>query len=470
MAIDKNRQTWIICLVAAAVLALAAVVISIVMNKRYEEIAAAKRTTDQQLEDVKKERDRFKKQLADLKKVGGWGDDDQVTDILAKLEEHKQVYANTYGDTTMDVYPKMLELQIDRYFAVQSKLQEEIRRVKDLQSKLAAAEDAQKASDEQHREAVKELETQLNEKATALSSAQQTKERIERELDEKIDNMQRAHTRALETKDNKIEQMAGIQRRTEDQLEATIKVVSDYFQEPLDFTAPDGKIIQASASVGVVYINRGSADGLRRQTRFLVFDHDALLRDAATLEPKGEIEITEVSGPHRAVARVISDTVANPILPGDLIHSFIYRPDMPERFALVGTMNVHGDTTDGLDRLRSMIQINGGRLDAHMASDGTIVGTINERTRYLVLGPIPRGDNENEARENYQKMLDQAAKYGVRRITLEQFLDYIGLQAEDQRYDLSHQVRDRDTSERTESNKGQTFRRRPARGEDGAFE
>jgi len=134
---------------------------------------------------------------------------------------------------------------------------------------------------------------------------------------------------------------------------------------------------------------------------------------------------------------------------------------------LAGVLDVDGDGRSDLDKLRSLIQINGAKLDAYVTADGEVDGAISHRTRFLVLGPRPRSDSEEAAREAYDELVGQADSHGISKIPLEQFLDYIGLQSDDQRYDLSHQARDREPVEEGSSSK--PFRKRPERGEDGAF-
>ena len=472
MAVEKKLQGLHIVLILFIMLSIALCVTTVLAFKNYQEQEILKNNAIKAEAAAKKEQTRLEKNLADIKTVGGWDANYEVARILNDFNQDKVRFANTYGETTQDVYPKMLKVHIEKYKAVQGNLATELANVARLEAELTALKDEKDKVNTQHRTAEEALTTKLAARDEQLKDVQKVKTDFQNTSDTKYSDTVRDHTVAAGELKEKARLALEEKNRTSVVLAKTQSVMEAFRKGPIDgFSSPDGEIIETSATVGVVYVNRGRNDGLRRQTIFQVFDHDAQLKDASTLRSKGEIEITEIIGPHRAVARVITDTVSDPILPGDLIYSFIFRPGMPERFALSGNLDVNGDGISDLNRLRSLIQINGARLDAYVDLEGAIVGKLSESTRYLVVGDRPSRESEAAARESHDQLGKQAGELGVVKIPLERFLDYIGLQSNDQRYDLSHQVRDREDAEKTDKKETEDlpFRKRPERGKEGAF-
>lgn len=471
MAVEKKLQGLHIVLILFIMLSIGLCVSTVMFYKQFEEQELATRAANTAAENAKKAQAKAEKEVAEIKRVGGWDDSDDVDSILAEFEDDRVSFASTYGETPQDVYPKMLRVHIDKYKAIENQLADQLAEVARLNKSLVALKESSATINEDHRLAKAELTKKTTDLESELTRVQSAKVASQDDLDKKYSAAARGASESLADANERRRQVEETLNRTTAQLDGTKQVLDDFTRGPIDgFTAPDGKIIETSASVGVVYVNRGRNDGLRRQTIFQVFDHDAQLRDPSTLTPKAEIEITEIIGPHRAVARVISDTVSDPILPDDLIYSFIFRPGMPERFALAGKLDVDGDGRDDTERLRSLLQINGAKLDAFIDGDGAVAGELSERTRYLVIGDRPSRDSEEAARESFDQLRTQATTLGVVKLPLERFLDYIGLQSDDQRYDLSHQSRDRDAEKAEKNGKTeQPFRKRPERGDDGAF-
>ena len=116
---------------------------------------------------------------------------------------------------------------------------------------------------------------------------------------------------------------------------------------------PDGKIVTVNQRTRLVWINRGSADGLRRQTSFSVFDADDSNPLEATL--KGKIEVVRMINDHMAEARIVEDDLSNPMMSGDPIFSPSWEPGRPEHFALAGFMDIDDDGQSDRQRIRDLI-------------------------------------------------------------------------------------------------------------------
>ena len=189
---------------------------------------------------------------------------------------------------------------------------------------------------------------------------------------------------------------------------------------------PDGKIVRVDQRARTVWINRGSADGLRRQTSFSVFDAD----DANPLEGtlKGKIEVVRLIRDHLAEARIVEDNLGHPMMFGDPIFSVAWEPGRAEHFALAGFMDFDNDGRSDRQRVRDLIALNGGVIDAEIDDHGKRSGEMSINTKYLVLGKEPTTEGKINS---YSEIRGEAQTLGVKTISLNEFLDYMGFKSED---------------------------------------
>ncbi len=227
------------------------------------------------------------------------------------------------------------------------------------------------------------------------------------------------------------------------------------------FDQPDGKILSVNQQDGTVVVNVGKGDGLRTRMTFSVYrptitglsfgaDHeenetnicDICKRSKANTATKASIEIIELlADPHKARARILDDMLTDPIVPGDVIHTPIWKPGQIQRFALGAGMRVQGlgrrdgrsTTGSDLDRIMQLIKDNGGNVDAYISEGdeehqkGDIVGKITQDTTFIVLGSVTDEDNQDQAIMKAQaEMLEEADSMAVKRISLGQLLSMMG--------------------------------------------
>ncbi len=187
---------------------------------------------------------------------------------------------------------------------------------------------------------------------------------------------------------------------------------------------PDGEVTLVNAASRIAWINLGSADGLKRQMTFSVIDQNA----AGVTEDsmKGTIEVTRVAEPNRAEARIVSDILDDPIVPGDKIYSPSFRRGQKTRFALAGVLDINGDDKDDREKVKSIIALNGGVVDAELLEDGSIAGEITAETRYLVKGQKPDEKTEEKVLAGFTKMTEDATTYGVDTISVDKLVELMG--------------------------------------------
>src|SRR4029079_3863246 len=178
----------------------------------------------------------------------------------------------------------------------------------------------------------------------------------------------------------------------------------------------------------------GHADGLTRQTTFSVYDHDE--NGVSSAKRKARIEVISVSQPHLAECRILEDEIKNPILPGDKIFTPAWSPGQHLHFAINGALYIDQDKNPDNDEVRSIIELNGGAVDAEVKPDGNLVGKMTTQTRYMIRGKPPSekeyaGEAGKKAFENWSNMTSKAKSEGVEIIDISRFLNMMGWKAQD---------------------------------------
>lgn len=206
-----------------------------------------------------------------------------------------------------------------------------------------------------------------------------------------------------------------------------------------DFEAPDGEITWVNQRQRMVWINVGHADGLTRQTTFSVYDHDE--NGVSSAKRKARLEVTNITQPHLAECRILEDEIKNPILPGDKIFTPAWSPGQHLHFAINGALFIDADKNPDNAEVRSIIELNGGEVDAEVGPDGKLTGKITTQTRYLIRGKSPSeksysGEEGKNAFENWSNLTKRAEKDGVEIIDISRFLNMMGWKAQDRTTEL----------------------------------
>jgi hypothetical protein len=190
------------------------------------------------------------------------------------------------------------------------------------------------------------------------------------------------------------------------------------------FEQPDGRVVRVNQSAGILWLDLGSADGLRRQQTFSIYDKDEA--DFQNATPKGTIEITSVDRPDMAQARIVTDDIGDPILPQDVVFSPTWQPGQRLHFALAGKLDYNGDGISDNRLVKNVIGVNGGVVDAEVDEQGRRTGTISIQTRYLVLGDRPSEKSDAAVTNAYTNMIGQADELGIEKIAVDKLLEMMG--------------------------------------------
>ena len=91
-------------------------------------------------------------------------------------------------------------------------------------------------------------------------------------------------------------------------------------------------------------------------------------------------------------------------------------------------MFIDADKNPDNAEVRSIIELNGGEVDAEVGPDGKLTGKITTQTRYLIRGKAPSeksysGEEGKNAFENWSNLTKRAEKDGVEIIDISRFLN-----------------------------------------------
>ena len=89
-----------------------------------------------------------------------------------------------------------------------------------------------------------------------------------------------------------------------------------------------------------------------------------------------------------------------------------------------------GDARDDLDRLKTVIRLSNGVVDALPGPNGTMDGKISANTRFLILGDYPDKSNQEDLQRSWEVMSKEADTFGIEPIQLDDFLQLIGWKPE----------------------------------------
>ena len=207
------------------------------------------------------------------------------------------------------------------------------------------------------------------------------------------------------------------------EISSLTRVINTFNQQEMD--VPSGEITWVSLPNKLVWINRGRADALQRQTKFTVYSAESTI--GAKAVKKGTVEVTRIEGDHMAQARILDDKLADPIMAGDKVFTPLWSPGQQNHFALTGIMNLDGDGRNQLSTVRGLINQNGGEVDCELDEQGHKQGEITANTRFIVVGDEP-AKSSAEFKKNHAEILHEADRYQIRKMTLNDFKQQMNYQ------------------------------------------
>lgn len=289
-----------------------------------------------------------------------------------------------------------------------------------------------------HQQAVTKAQDDLRKEQAEKEESIRAKDQVISQLRDDLSTTRQDLSREKEERENESKDL-------KDEI-VSLNQANDVLNEKLadatrqSFEIPDGVVRMVDQNTKLVWINLGEEDGLQTRTTFSVYtkDNQGVGRDPEDI--KGSIEVERIVGPHLAQCRILRSDSARPITREDPIYSPLWSPGRSEVFSIVGLIDVNGDGRSDRELIREFVAAVGARFDNEVDDEGNRIGTgISIDTKFLIVGELPdpaeatTQAEQKVARQiqnHYSDMLKEARFNGVRRVRLNDFLDYVGYRPE----------------------------------------
>lgn len=445
---DKNLVAWQAYVITMAFISVGLMLGMFFLFRTYSDTAKRLAEMQTQLSDAGTKYQKSETRVRRLKSMLGYGEhtkedvdamsaemanDEELGVVEKDFAEMMKVFAkNEKGDLLklpkylMDTLRQRNE-EIDRAKKREVEIQKE--QSDTLARETAAREEAQKkfvqASQDLEAERVKhakQVESLNSEKETIAAQFKDFKDKFDAKLNEKS-----AAIATLEA--NAKKQLAIIA----DLQEQVVRWRED------DFAAPQGEITRVANGGETVWINIGSADGLKEGVEFRVIPSDTTKPTKAT--PKASLAITKVTGPHSAQARATDLKYQNPILTGDKIYSPAWRSGRTVGFALVGSMDFDGNFQDDSEMIKSLIKASNGTVDAVLDSKLAKQGEFTAGTAFVVIGSdIGNARLSADQNQKYNAFIKEAKALGLTQMSLDSLMGYLKPKNSDRIQSLGNRI------------------------------
>ncbi|GAB4146769.1 MAG: hypothetical protein Tsb009_19660 [Planctomycetaceae bacterium] len=324
------------------------------------------------------------------------------------------------------------------YDRIKSKKEAEIKTLEQLKKD---AEDAKQRAETERDTARQDLVKEQARVAKIESDAEEAIKAKQQEIDRLAAVERTLKARIDAERDNHAKEVAKLQKQIDNLMETVARkqeIIDEIKQ--VSFEKADGFVRLVNHRTGLVWINLGSADGLPERITFSVYNqaHNGVGRGREDI--KGAIEVTRITGPHMAEARIIDSDIYNSIRAGDPIYTPLWSRGVVESFAFVGFFDLDGDGKSDRDVLKRKVAAAKAVISNEVDDLGNRKGTgLTTDDKFLVVGKIfdpdlAATDKEREIRRKIaagkKQLEDEARQKGIRIIRMADFLAYIGFKAD----------------------------------------
>lgn len=416
----RQDQTLQIFLIILIFLSLVLMVATYLGWRSYSEANQRAASLQNQLNDEKTRTSNQQVELEDLREMMGFGRNDNTADVKTAFKNDMDKMGAGIADAETRSYRKVLEvvfLEGQKSAANEADLKQKLN---DRTKELQAVQSQKEAQLLKFEEAMKKAQAEAAEERNRFDADRKQLETTKAELQKTLEQQRANYEKQITDRDAQIKSLTDKVTKLERDV---VDLRAQIRDEPGNFEVADGRISWVNQN-GTVWINLGTADALRRQVSFSVYDADQ--HDADKTSRKGSIEVTRLLGEHLAEARITEETPTNPIMTGDRIYSQVWHRGKKLRFALTGFIDFDGDGKSDADLARELIELNDGIVDAYVTPEGKIVGEITAKTHYLVRGDLPELATQTALQQAYNDMTREATALGVRTISIHDFLNQMG--------------------------------------------
>jgi hypothetical protein len=187
---------------------------------------------------------------------------------------------------------------------------------------------------------------------------------------------------------------------------------------------PKAKVVSVDRSGGIAYIDIGSGDRVRPGLTFSIFGAGA--DGKPRTDAKGTLEVTDVLYPHLSKARItgLRNSNRDPVLTGDFLFNPAWHPDIRERVAVAGVIDLSGDGRDSSAEFIRNLEQQGIIIDAYVdfkdGKEGVVKGKVSRQTTYLIEGDNPGSTKVTDLKK-------QAVDLGVTVVPARRFIALMGV-------------------------------------------
>ncbi|MEA1950166.1 MAG: hypothetical protein U9N87_02190 [Planctomycetota bacterium] len=364
------------------------------------------------------------KDMEEIKKMIGFADTDEIDRIRELSSADMIKYAATFPEETRN-YRGTLQQMFKALREKNQLLDDQLQEMKTLTTAIQARENNRLAQIKKFEDAA---DVANKDKDGEISKFNDDRQRMKGEADKiagDLKDVRKNNDTTMAAKQGEVDTLAKDNKDLIVKLTKATGIIAEVTRkDPKEF---DGEIRWVNQASKTVWVNLGRADSLKSQTSFSVYPNNA--GEVTQNAVKADIEITQVLSNHLAEGRIVSDSPTDPIMPGDKINSPVWSPGEKLHFSITGIIELDNDGRDDTQRLHTLIEMNGGAIDAKMDAKGKRQGEIGLKTRYLVLGSEPEGKTANML-DDWNKMQGRATELGVEKIELQKLLDLMGWKRE----------------------------------------
>jgi hypothetical protein len=186
----------------------------------------------------------------------------------------------------------------------------------------------------------------------------------------------------------------------------------------------DGRVLSINEIDRTVLLDVGSTRGLRPGLVMRVYEPGDARPQSG--DYKAVVEVVAVESDALARARIRSDAVGDPILPGDRVATSLWSPDGTFEAVVVGFVQLDGDQKQDQDRLQQLVERIGGRVEPSVSSSTTML--IDAGTPQSPGGVLERAAGWRAADDaRRDKQIKEARRLGLRVVGVDAFLTMMGL-------------------------------------------
>ncbi len=439
---DKNLVAWQAYVITMAFVSVGLLLGMFFLYRTYADTATKMADMSTKYNETLTEAKKSEARVTRLKAMLGYGEhtsedlqamaqefaaDPTLGEVEKDFAEQMKLFAKSEKDSEKNLLklPKFLmdtirlrNIELDRMRKQEVEIQKE--QADTLARETAAREDAQKKL----AQATQDLEAERAKHVQQITALNTEKDEIAKQFadnkaafDKKLNSL----TASLAVLDGKNKEQAGVIADQQEQLKA--------FRED-DFAAPQGEIMRVADGGQTVWLDLGSADGLKEGTPFSVIPADTVKVSKAT--PKARLQVTKIVDAHLAQAKATDISPRNPIMTGDKIYSPAWRAGRSVGFALVGSMDVDGNFQDDTEMIKDLIRASGGRVDAIMDTKLVTQGKPTIGTGFIVMGAdadISNSENlsadQKSKLQKYAGFIKEAKSLGATQMSLDNLLSYL---------------------------------------------